>query len=187
MKICRPLLGSILSGFLALPTINLLAAQYANGPGETLKTRVRLEQAVLCDGSVRLEAGFYDVNVRSWGDGNVQGTFTGNGKTCQAKGKVQGNEIVVQGGLRPIVVEGGKQPGAAPYFAPLGFTPQSHTSTQRQGNTLNVIVNGQGANKILIGLLLPAVQTPLVASPRDPKQNVPVDGKIQAPGVQTSK
>ena len=40
----------------------------------------------------------------------------------------------------------------------MGFTPQSQAATQRQGNHLNVIVNGQGTNQILIGLLVPAVQ-----------------------------
>ncbi len=178
MKIRRLRLTSTLGAALLLAMGPLPAPIYMNVPaGETLKTSVRLQEAALCDGSVRLEAGLYAVTIKSLGDGSVHATFTGNGRTGQATGKTQGHEgVVVQGGLQPgaanavvveggrqpgavnsVVVEGGKQPSVVPSFASLGFTPQSQTSSQKLGNHLNVIVKGQGSNQILIGLLLPAI------------------------------
>ena len=177
MKTRHPFLASILTAVLLLAVSPMPAPIYMNIPnGEmlALRSKVEFKQAVLCDGSVRLEPGVYDVSFKSLGDGSVRATISGNGKTGHATGKVQGHEVVVQGGLQPgaaesaqkvqpgganaVVVQGGKQPNAPPSFATLGFTPQSETSSQQQGNTLNVIVKGQGSNQILIGLLLPAVQ-----------------------------
>lgn len=162
MKI-RPLLTSFLASSLLLAVAPMPAPIYMNIPaGESVKTSVRLQQAALCDGSVRLEPGLYSFSMSSLGDGSVRVTISGNGKTGHATGKVQGHEVVVQGGLQPgaanpVVVQGGKQPGA-PSFASLGFTPQSQSSFQTQGTHLNVIVKGQGSNSILIGLLLPAAK-----------------------------
>lgn len=145
-----------------------------NGATLALRTKVEFKQAVLCDGSVRLEPGSYDVSFKSLGDGSVRATISGNGKTGHATGKVQGHEVVVQGGLQPGAAvsvqkvqpgatnaaagQGGAQANTPPSFATMGFTPQSQAVLQQQGNNLNVIVNGQGSNQILIGLLLPAVQ-----------------------------
>ncbi len=176
MNVRRPLLTSLLASLLLLSMGPMPAPIYMNIPaGEMLKlgTRLELKNEVLCDGSVRLEPGVYDLHFKSLGDGSVIATFTGNGRTGHAKGKVQGHDgIVVQGGMKPgeanavqkvqpapgaanaIVVQRGK----APSFATMGFTPQSQAMPQIQGNHLNVIVNGQGTNQILIGLLLPAVQ-----------------------------
>lgn len=173
MKIRRPLLSSAVASLLVLAMRPMPAPIYMIPNGQTLAlgTQVQLPQAVLCDGSVRLAPGAYDVSMKSLGDGSVRVTFTGNGKTGHATGKVQGHEgVVVQGGLQPgvansvqkvqpaganaVVVQGGKQPS----FAAFGFTPESPASFQKQGNRLNMILKGQGSNQILIGLLLPAVQ-----------------------------
>lgn len=175
MKIRRPLLTSALASLLVLAMQPMPAPIYMNIPaGETLKTKISLPQAVLCDGSVRLEKGSYDVLVKSLGDGSVRATISGNGKTGHATGKVLGHEVVVQGGLQPgaaesvqkvqpgaanaIVVQGGKQP-TAPSFATMGFTAQRQAALQKQGGRLNLVLKGQGSNQILIGLLLPAVQS----------------------------
>ncbi|MBK9063367.1 MAG: hypothetical protein IPL89_09260 [Acidobacteria bacterium] len=167
MKTRHPLLASIVTAVLLLAVSPMPAPIYMNIPnGATLalRTKVEFKQAVLCDGSVRLEPGLYDVSFKSLGDGSVRATISGNGKTGHATGKVQGHEVVVQGGLQPGAAESvqkiqpaGQQP-AAPSFATMGFTPQSPAQFQQQGNKLNVIVKGQGSNQILIGLLLPAVQ-----------------------------
>jgi hypothetical protein len=176
MKTRHPLLASVVAAVLLLAVSPMPAPIYMNIPnGATLalRSKVEFKQAVLCDGSVRLEPGLYDVSFKSLGDGSVHATISGNGKTGHATGKVQGHEVVVQGGLQPgaaesvqkiqpgaanaVVVQGGRQP-AAPSFASMGFTPQSQALPQQQGDKLNVIVKGQGSNQILIGLLLPAVQ-----------------------------
>ena len=176
MKTRHPLLASIIAAVLLLAVSPMPAPIYMNIPnGATLalRTKVEFKQAVLCDGSVRLEPGLYDVSFKSLGDGSVRATISGNGKTGHATGKVQGHEVVVQGGLQPGAAasvqkiqpgasnaagQGGAQANTPPSFATMGFTPQSKASLQQQGNNLNVIVNGQGSNQILIGLLLPAVQ-----------------------------
>ena len=153
MNTRRNVLASGLASLLVLAMSPMPAPIYMNIPvGETFKTRVELPQAAFCDGSVRLEKGPYEIQIRSLGDGSVRATFrhasvNGDGKPAEATGKVQGHEFV------------GKQPAnTPPTFAMLGFTPQIRATTQVQGNHLNVIVNGQGSNHILIGLLLPAVQ-----------------------------
>jgi hypothetical protein len=177
MKSRHPLLASVVTAVLLLAVSPMPAPIYMNIPnGATLALRAKVEfkQAVLCDGSVRLEPGLYDVSFKSLGDGSVRATISGNGKTGHATGKVQGHEVVVQGGMQPgaaesvqkvqpgganaVVVQGGMQPNAPPSFASMGFTPQSQASAQQQGDKLNIIVKGQGSNQILIGLLLPAVQ-----------------------------
>jgi hypothetical protein len=167
MKTRHPFLTSILAAVLLLAVSPMPAPIYMNIPnGATLalKTKVEFKQAVLCDGSVRLEPGMYDVSFKSLGDGSVRATISGNGKTGHATGKIQGHEVVVQGGLQPGAaasvqkIQPANQQPAAPSFASMGFTPQSQASPQQQGDKLNVIVNGQGSNQILIGLLLPAVQ-----------------------------
>jgi hypothetical protein len=173
----RPLLTSFLAAVLLLSMGPMPAPIYMNIPNGqvlALRTKVQFQQAFLCDGSVRFEPGLYDVSFKSLGDGSVRATISGNGKTGHATGKVQGHEVVAQGGLEPGAAEsvqkiqpgaanaaatqGGKQASAPPTFATMGFTPQSQASLQQQGNKLNVIVKGQGSNQILIGLLLPAVQ-----------------------------
>jgi hypothetical protein len=177
MKIRRPILSSALAAVLLLSMGPMPAPIYMNVPlDETLQTSVKLSQAVLCDGSVRLDPGMYDLKIRSLGDGTARATFTGNGKTGHASGKVQGHDgIVVQGGLQPgeanavqkvqpgpgksdgIIIQGGSQP-AAVHFSTLGFTPQSPASLQKVGNQVSLLLKGHGNNQILIGLLVPAVQ-----------------------------
>lgn len=180
---------SIPAAVLLLSMAPMPAPIYMNVPlGETFQTSVKLSQALLCDGSVRLEPGMYDLKIRSLGDGTARATFSGNGKTCQATGKVQGHEgIVVQGGLQPgaansvqkvqpgpgksdgIIIQGGKQPSTAPSFATLGFAPQSPASFQQVGNKMNLLLKGNGNNQILIGLLVPAVQKIREAASRPAK------------------
>ncbi|HQQ77397.1 MAG TPA: hypothetical protein PLB01_08575 [Thermoanaerobaculia bacterium] len=177
MKTRHPFLASVLAAVLLLAVSPMPAPIYMNIPnGATLalRTKVEFKQAVLCDGSVRLEPGSYDVSFKSLGDGSVRTTISGNGKTGHATGKVMGHEVVVQGGLQPGAAasvqkiqpgasnaaagQGSAQANTPPSFASMGFTPQSQVSLRQEGNKLDVIVNGQGSNQILIGLLLPAVQ-----------------------------
>jgi hypothetical protein len=163
MNVPRRLLTSVLAALLLLSMAPMPAPIYMNVPsGEVFATKVQFEQAALCDGSVRLEKGSYDVSVKSLGDGSVRATISGNGKTCQVTGKIKGHEgVVAPGGLQPgadVSVQKVQPAGAAPSFTSLGFTPRSEFSFQKHGNQLNVILKGQGSNQILIGLLLPAVQ-----------------------------
>lgn len=167
MKTRRPTLTAVLAAVLLLSMGPMPAPIYMNIPaGQTLELgqKLQLGQAALCDGSVRLEPGLYGLSFRSLGDGSVRVTISGNGRTCHATGKVQGHEVVVQGGLQPGAAESvqkiqpaGQKP-PSPNFSSMGFTPGSVPVSQLQGNKLNIVVKGQGSNQILIGLLLPAVQ-----------------------------
>jgi len=198
MKILGTIQATILGSSLVLGGDAAFGASSGAGgahvpAGETLRTKISLPQAALCDDGVRLEKGSYDASIKSMGDGSVRVTISGNGKTGHVTGKVQGHEVVVEGGLQPgaaqsvqkvqpgaansVVVEGGRQPSAAnsviiqggkqPSFASFGFTPQSQVSPQISGNRLNLVIKGQGSNAILIGLLLPAVQKGGIISPTD--------------------
>jgi hypothetical protein len=176
MKIPRAILTTVLGSSLVLGAHAGFAASSSSGghvpAGQTIRVNVILQEAALCDGSVRLEAGPHVAEIRSLGDGSVKAAFLTPGRPpCNASGKIVG--VVVEGGLQPgaanaVVVEGGKQPGAAnsvvveggkqPSFASFGFTPQSQVSFQKQGNSLSVIVKGRGSNQIFIRFKLPAVQ-----------------------------
>jgi hypothetical protein len=108
-----------------------------------------LNTAAFCDGSVRLEKGTYDVKFESLPGNKVRATFFTGGVR---KGEAQG--IIVVGGVQPPGVKSGQ----GVKFEDLGLHPSSAHAFQQQGEKLNLVVSGQGANQILIGLLLPAVQ-----------------------------
>lgn len=141
MNTRRRLLTSSFAALLVLTMRPMPAPIYMNIPaGETLRTRLVLQQAALCDDGLRLEKNVpYDVSIRSLGDGSVHVTISGNGRTGHATGKVQGHEVVVQGGLQPgaansVVVQGGAQPSAAnPVIVQGGKQPDAANSVIVQG------------------------------------------------------
>ncbi|HQQ77399.1 MAG TPA: hypothetical protein PLB01_08585 [Thermoanaerobaculia bacterium] len=128
--------------------------------GQTFQKGVVLETAVLCDGSVRLEKGTYDVKFESLGKNKIRATFFQGGAR---KGEANGI-IIIGGSNQALGGVRGPGPGPAPggtnafSFNDLGLHPSSAHALQKQGDKLNLVVNGQGTNQILIGLLLPAVQ-----------------------------
>ncbi|HKB79689.1 MAG TPA: hypothetical protein VKH35_08240 [Thermoanaerobaculia bacterium] len=150
--------------------------------GMTFRTQVRLAQAALCDGSVRLAPGMYNVEVFSLGDGSVRATFfdqTGR-KAGEAKGIIavlrqSANATAllpaVQKGPGPVgtkanpgLPDARNNPGPPDVaartlnFQTLGFQPASRTSFSQMGQKLNLEIASQdGSHGILIGLLLPAV------------------------------
>ncbi len=116
----------------------------------TLETHVTLQQAALCDGSVRLAPGTYRVVVVSMGDGSVRASFFD--RTGRKNGEANGIVIV---NSRPA---GGSKvaPGGATFPA-LGLDANSPVSFRTEGSQLKLALGGQGRNQILIGLLLPAI------------------------------
>jgi hypothetical protein len=126
--------------------------------GLQFQKSIVLNTPALCDGSVRLEKGAYDVKFESLGNNKVRATFFTGGVR---KGEAQG--IVVVGGLQPPGIKSGQ----AVKFEDLGLHPTSAHAFQQQGQKLNLVVNGQGTNQILIGLLLPAVQKGGIIGPTD--------------------
>lgn len=132
--------------------------------GSTFEITVRLTQAFLCDGSVRLEAGPYKLQVTSLGEDKVQAKFTDlkTGKTGEARGIIAvlrqdtPSEQKVQPGENKV------QPGGAVAlnFTKLGFGPNSQVNFKPNGpQKVNLeITSHGGSHSITIGLLLPAVQ-----------------------------
>ena len=119
-----------------------------------------LTTAAFCDGNVRLEKGTYDVKFESLGNNKVRATFFQGGAR---KGEANGIIIVSGKPAKGYIGETEKNMS----FHALGLHPSSAHAFQQQGQKLNLVVNGQGSNQILIGLLLPAVQK----------------GGVQPPGV----
>lgn len=127
--------------------------------GLQFQKSIVLDTAAFCDGSVRLEKGTYDVKFESLGKNKVRATFFQGGTR---KGEAQG--IIIIGGApanhaaKGYIGETEKNMS----FGDLGLHPSSAHALQRQGEKLNLVVNGQGTNQILIGLLLPAVQKGII-------------------------
>jgi len=142
--------------------------------GEATETRVKLSQAALCDGSVRLEPGEYSLKIVSMGDGSVRASF------FDKKGRKAGeaNGVIAILKQSPAAQNGAPAPNlkvqpnaaqkvapAAPAeqlslnFAKAGFGPNSRATVKPQGQKLELeILSNDGVLGILIGLLLPAVQ-----------------------------
>jgi hypothetical protein len=145
--------------------------------GAAFRTQVRLAQVALCDGSVRLQPGAFNVEIFSMGDGSVRGSFfdLSGRKVGEAHGVVigilkQGNTVhstALPATQLPAIQHGAAAKTAAPAtpamvapitFATLGFQPNSKSSFSQMGQKLNLeVVSADGSHQVLIGLLLPAV------------------------------
>jgi hypothetical protein len=104
-----------------------------------------LDQDLKTEGGGTLLKGSYEVRFESLGSNKVRATFFQGGTR---KGEANGI----------IIVNGAPSKRSATSFEDLGLHPSSAHAFQKQGEKLNLVVNGQGTNQILIGLLLPAVQ-----------------------------
>jgi hypothetical protein len=158
MKISRPIPSPILVervavglrstaltlAFAAILVLSAVRAPAAIDFRGAFDVRVTLTQAVLCDGSVRLAPGAYDVHVKSAGDGSVRaGFFQGGVKKGESRGIIA---------VRKASTE------KSPSLASLGFSSNSPSSLRPDGQKLSLEIGAPGSNQILIGLLVPAVQ-----------------------------
>jgi hypothetical protein len=143
--------------------------------GATFRVSINFTQAFICDRSVKLLPGQYNVEIFSMGDGSVRASFFD--RTGRKAGEAHGLIIVVTpaGAAAPATtkVPAVQSPGAnAHKIAPspvssireaalnittLGFQPNSRSTFSQQGLKLNLEIHGDGSHSILIGLLLPAV------------------------------
>ena len=103
------------------------------GQGTLLfRTIIAIDQAMMCDGSHKLPAGRYDVEVYSLGDGSVRAVFS-------------------QGGAQKGTATGRLERGRPNVNAQqVVFEPQGQREILQIGSP--------GMDRVLIGLLLPAVQ-----------------------------
>ena len=162
MKIRRPILVPVLAALLLLATSPMPAQTYTLSTSPTLPSmaafqiNVKLASPAKCGTtSVLLPAGIYALKIESLGLSKVRGTFSGNGKTCQAPGTLTATTST-QSPTSLSTSTTSLSTSTTQTFASLGFTPQSVVVYQKVGTQLNVIVKGLGANQILIGLTLPS-------------------------------
>ena len=110
----------------------------------SLDVQVKLTQAAMCDGSVRLAPGVYDVHVTTTADGKVSaGFFQGGVKRGEAHGIIA------------VRKAGGSKTHS---FTSLGLGSSSPSALKAQGQNLSLEIGAPGTNQVLIGLALPAVQ-----------------------------
>lgn len=124
--------------------------------GLQFQKQIVLNETALCDGSVRLARGSYDVRFESLGGNRVRASFFQGGAK---RGEAQG--IIVVNSRTQTGPGGG--PHAALTFTSLGLGAQSPHEMRKAGGDRLELVVGQGANQILIGLLLPAVKQGIIA------------------------
>jgi len=157
-------IASPLSAFVLIESVgNQQKVMVARGDSFRV-VHVRLAQVALCDGSVKLQPGEYNVGVSSMGDGSVRASFfdlTGR-KAGEANGIIAVLKTATPGhatNLPAVQSPASSVREAAIHFAPLGFNANSRSSFSQLGNKLNLeVLSTDGSHSILIGLLLPAVQ-----------------------------
>jgi hypothetical protein len=146
--------------------------------GATFSTHVTLQQAALCDGSVKLAPGTYKLDVASMGDGSVRASFFDS--TGRKAGEARGIIAVLKGGtsapagaapagaanstqkIQPageLKIQGQATEAMSLNFTKLGFSENSRKAFRTEGQSLKLeVFSTDGGHSILIGLLLPAVQ-----------------------------
>ena len=135
---------------------------------DVTEAKVKLGQAALCDGSVRLEPGEYNLKIVSMGDGSVRASFFD--KSGRKAGEAHGIIAVLKQAHEgaPQALKGQNKAaseGSLPTeslslnFSKAGFVPGSRANVKQQGQKLNLeILSSDRTRAILIGLLVPAVQ-----------------------------
>jgi hypothetical protein len=172
---------------LALATATVLAAparaiQNAEdvSPGERFRRpNVSIDtETRLPDGGMLLKGVPVDVDVESLGAGKVKATFFQGGAR---KGEANGMIIVA---IRPARRAGQGPDGKGSLkLADLGLDANAPASFVKGAGKVDFVVGNPGANQILIGLLLPAVQVNPAAAPVQPrKADPPGEAKGDAKG-----
>ena len=174
MRINRALVAAAVIAPLLVATGPLPAPIYmkyeAIKRGEATEAKVKLSQAALCDGSVRLEPGEYSLKIVSKGDGSVRASFfdkkgrkagEANGIIAVLKQAPAGAAAAPPGQDKSALKSGPSSPAESLSlnFAKAGFGANSRATVKPQGQKLELeILSNDGVLGILIGLLLPAVQ-----------------------------
>jgi hypothetical protein len=142
-------------------------------PNVSIDTETRLP-----DGGMLLKGVPVDVDIESLGAGKVKATFFQGGAR---KGEANGMIIVAS---RPARRAGQGPDGKGSLkLADLGLDANAPASFVKGAGKIDFVVGNPGANQILIGLLLPAVQVNPAAAPVQPrKADPPGEAKGDAKG-----
>ena len=125
-------------------TAPIIASLFDFDARSFLDVQVKLTQAAMADGSVRLAPGVYDVHVVTAADGKVTaGFFQGGVKRGEAHGIIA---VRKAGGSKTHT------------FTSLGLGSSSPSALKPLGQGLSLEIGAPGTNQVLIGLLLPAVK-----------------------------
>ena len=154
---------SVLAAALATALVTILAPAARSGvvledlpaPGSQFRKTAFLEQDVLAEGGKRLTKGSYEVLVESLGRGKVRATFLQGGVK-----KGEANGIIIIGGSQ--AADPNKIPAPAPggrraTFNDLGLGAATPLRFVKGAGKLDLVIGGEGLNRIQIGLLLPAI------------------------------
>jgi hypothetical protein len=122
-----------------------------------------------------------EVEIESLGQGKVKATFfQGGARKGEANGIISVNGAPAPGTRR---AQGAGPDGkGALKLSDLGFNPASPASFVRSAGKVDFVIGNPGANQILIGLLLPAVQVNPAAAPVQPRKADPpgeVKGEVK--------
>jgi hypothetical protein len=132
-------------------------------PNVSIDTETRLP-----DGGMLLKGVPVDVDIESLGAGKVKATFFQAGAR---KGEANGIIVV---NSRPARRAGqGPDGKGALKLADLGLDANAPYAFTKSAGKVDFVIGNPGANQILIGLLLPAVQVNPVAAPVQPRKADP--------------
>lgn len=136
-------------------------------PNVSIDTETRLP-----DGGMLLKGVPADVEIESLGRGKVKATFfQGGARKGEANGIIVVNSAPAPGARR---AQGAGPDGkGSPKLSDLGFNPATPASFVKSAGKLDFVIGNPGANQILIGLLLPAVQVNPAAAPVQPRKADP--------------
>ena len=139
------------------------AGERLRRPNVSIDTETRLP-----DGGMLLKGVPVDVDIESLGAGKVKATFFQGGKR---KGEANGIIIV---NSRPARRAGQGPDGRASLkLADLGLDANAPASFVKGAGKVDFVVGNPGANQILVGLQLPAVQVNPAAAPVQPRKADP--------------
>ncbi|MBK9063365.1 MAG: hypothetical protein IPL89_09250 [Acidobacteria bacterium] len=169
MKIRPSVIAAAFAAVIAAPAPaiqnadDVSAGERFRRPNVSIDTETRLP-----DGGMLLKGSPAEVEIESLGAGKVKATFFQGGLR---KGEASGLIIV---NSRPARRAGqGPDGKGALKLADLGLDANAPYAFTKSAGKVDFVIGNPGANRILIGLLLPAVQVNPAAAPVQPRKADP--------------
>lgn len=175
--------GALAAAAVLAAPVRAVQSADAVSAGDRLRRIVSIDtETLLPGGGTLLKSAPADVEIESLGKGKVRATFfQGGARKGEAEGIILlGGAPAVPGPKGPAAGPGGR-PGPGPLrLSDLGFDANTPYVFSRGAGKVELVIGNPGANQILIGLLLPAVQAPQVVAPQKPAAVPPPDADRKA-------